>query len=188
MKDALSKLHRWNNWGNTITEPSSCRINEQHESLSESTKAGNPPVESSSTSVCRALFQRPASRDTLDNDIELELLKKQVIRLQQEKLELIAENKRLRENLALKNHQIEFTCKENLKLKDELNQVTKCNTDLTNEMSEMKKSAYGSDKDDQFVAHVVASDENCRHYTGFPSVQMLYDTYEYLDPVMESTW
>ena len=183
MNDALPKLHRWNNWGNTITEPSSFQIDVQHESLSESTKAGNPPVESSSTSVCRALFQRPAaSRDTLDNDIELELLKKQVIRLQQEKLELIAENKRLRENLALRNHQIEFTYKENLKLKDELNQITKSNTDLKNEMSEMKKSAYGGDEDEQFVAHVVASDENCRHYTGFPSVQMLYNTYEYLDP------
>ena len=148
MKDALPKLHRWNNWGNTITEPSSCQIDVQHESLSESTKAGNPSVESSSTSVCHALFQRPASRDTLDNEKELELLKKQVIRLQQEKLELIAENKRLREDLALKNRQIEFTCKENLKLKDELNQVTKSNTDLKNEMSEMKKSAYGGDEDE----------------------------------------
>ena len=33
-----------------------------------------------------------------------------------------------------------------------------------------------------FVNHVIENDENCRHYTGFPSVQLLHDIYQYLHP------
>ena len=99
LKDALPKLH-----GTTgALEPSSCQIDGQLESLPEPTKAGKPPAKTSSTSACCALFQN-IIRDTLD--IELELLKKHVIRLKQEKSQLIAENKKLSENLAIKNHQI----------------------------------------------------------------------------------
>ena len=44
-----------------------------------------------------------------------------------------------------------------------------------------KKNGTGDEVVD-FVNHVIENDENCRHYTGFPSVQLLQDIYQYLDP------
>ena len=44
-----------------------------------------------------------------------------------------------------------------------------------------KENGTGDDVVD-FVNYVFENDENCRHYTGFPSVQLLQNIYQYSDP------
>ena len=68
---------------------------------------------------------------------------------------------------------------ENEMLKSKLAQLEKL---VTSSSAEQHDSVKVLGHRESFNAHIVKLDENCKHYTGFPSVKRLKTVYEFLNP------
>ena len=68
---------------------------------------------------------------------------------------------------------------ENEMLKSKLAQLE---TLLSSSSAERHDSVKVQGHNESFTAHIVKSDENCKHYTGFPTVKRLKTVYEFLNP------
>ena len=108
--------------------------------------------------------------------------------LRKENLSLINENRKLTENLLIRNKNVERLESdidglktENVLLKSRIDELSKEKITLKTEITDLKRK-IDDNNTDTFVKHVIENDDNCRHYTGFPSVEQLNNLYEYLDP------
>ena len=115
-------------------------------------------------------------------------LKQHIEKLTEEKSHLVKEKRQLTKSLKLKNVQtvilenaIAELQQENLLLKAKVSEINNENKDLKTEANVIKKK-FEDESSSTFLKHVIENDDNCRIYTGFPSVEQLNNIYRYLDP------
>ena len=191
--DALPKFHHWNDWSSS---PTSSALSERDISavpihctnfvLPERGDLTEPIHNTSS-----ALSDRDFPTD-LDPSCacssNIAELKQHLEKLTEEKSHLVKEKRQLIESLKLKNLQtvtLENTIaelqQENLLLKAKVREINNENKDLWTEANIIKKTLEDKSSG-TFLKHVIENDDNCRIYSGFPSVEQLNNIYKYLDP------